>query len=347
LRVIETSFKEYSGPRNGLGFVTEQHTFSPVSGFENVCWCLPVTQAFGNEMRKTLVSPRFDIWCLRVNGHNTPGPGFVAFELFLVTHPLGVHELEYEAILSLPQFDLTSSAINGRFRVGKCKFANFLRDTQQPILLNVDRVRKLSFLKVELQLRVLRQFDKKGKEIECPPSSTSTAAVTHTDNGDVNNDGEEKECRNEEMETRLLELKHAVDFLKNEAEELRNENTFLRNKLSELETKQTQVEDSAAVNVLHMLQQQAQEAEAVPIDLQHLSAANPSDEEQVRAWFEQQLKLPQYCKVFVDDGWDQMETLQYVTEEHLQDMNITKPGHRNKIMRYVEVLKNKTEEHVK
>ena len=43
-------------------------------------------------------------------------------------------------------------------------------------------------------------------------------------------------------------------------------------------------------------------------------------------------KMPEYLDVFVDNGWDDMLSLQHLTDEALVEMGIKKKGHRVKIL---------------
>ena len=67
------------------------------------------------------------------------------------------------------------------------------------------------------------------------------------------------------------------------------------------------------------------------------------DFQQLELWFKEQLRLPQYQDVFIDHGWDDLEIIKNnLTEQHLQEMKITKTGHRVKIMHHTNALKNST-----
>ena len=64
---------------------------------------------------------------------------------------------------------------------------------------------------------------------------------------------------------------------------------------------------------------------------------NPA--ERVCSWLTTTVCLPQYCSVFIENGFDAMEILRLVTVDDLIRMNITKVGHQRNIMDEVDKLK--------
>ena len=58
-----------------------------------------------------------------------------------------------------------------------------------------------------------------------------------------------------------------------------------------------------------------------------------SEEEKVRAWMEETVKLGQYAQVLIDNGFDEMESLMDITMEELEEMGVDKMGHRKKIFK--------------
>merc|ERR1712176_1672491 len=64
-----------------------------------------------------------------------------------------------------------------------------------------------------------------------------------------------------------------------------------------------------------------------------------SEEEKLRKWMEDEVKLPQYLDLLKEDGFDDPESVQELTEDDLKAMSITKTGHRRKIMKNVARLK--------
>ena len=61
----------------------------------------------------------------------------------------------------------------------------------------------------------------------------------------------------------------------------------------------------------------------------HLFLQNPSDV--VSDWLAS-IDLSQYASTFLTNGWDSMAFLGEVNERHLQDMGITNPLHRHKLL---------------
>ena len=63
-------------------------------------------------------------------------------------------------------------------------------------------------------------------------------------------------------------------------------------------------------------------------------------EHSFKDWLSNTVKLPQYVDNFVEDGFDDMETItETMDEEDLRKMGVIKPGHRKKIMLFVKRLK--------
>ena len=65
-----------------------------------------------------------------------------------------------------------------------------------------------------------------------------------------------------------------------------------------------------------------------------LLEATASEESQVKEWLTNEVKLPQYFEALKDDGFDDMESVQDVTEDDLKAIGIDKTGHRRKILKY-------------
>ena len=60
------------------------------------------------------------------------------------------------------------------------------------------------------------------------------------------------------------------------------------------------------------------------------------EENEVKAWLRNDLKLPQYIDNFMDEGWDNIDTIVHELEENdLVEMGINKKGHRKKIMLWI------------
>ena len=60
-----------------------------------------------------------------------------------------------------------------------------------------------------------------------------------------------------------------------------------------------------------------------------------SEIEKMKMWTASEVKLPQYFQVLKDNGFEDMESVQYLTENDLKMMQIHKMGHRRKLMRYI------------
>ena len=57
-----------------------------------------------------------------------------------------------------------------------------------------------------------------------------------------------------------------------------------------------------------------------------------SEKEVLRIWLRDKCKLEQYYDIFIENGWDDMDSLNYMKEEDLRQMNINKMGHIRKLL---------------
>ena len=65
---------------------------------------------------------------------------------------------------------------------------------------------------------------------------------------------------------------------------------------------------------------------------------NVADEERVRMWLHNTVKLPQYYQLFIDQGFDDLETISDLTVDDLRSMGIDKLGHQKKLIKHVKKL---------
>merc|ERR1712129_15611 len=57
-------------------------------------------------------------------------------------------------------------------------------------------------------------------------------------------------------------------------------------------------------------------------------------------WLTNEVKLPQYIDVLLDDGYDSMESIDSISFEDLQIIGVKKHGHKRTIMKYIQLLRN-------
>ena len=65
-----------------------------------------------------------------------------------------------------------------------------------------------------------------------------------------------------------------------------------------------------------------------------------SEDDKVKLWLKEDVKLPQYIDILIKNGYDDMECIQHITLDEMQQIGIDKMGHRHKILRYAQKLKN-------
>lgn len=63
------------------------------------------------------------------------------------------------------------------------------------------------------------------------------------------------------------------------------------------------------------------------------------EQNDVRRWFENMLELAQYMDCFENDGYDDFQAIVEIKDQDLKDMNIEKKGHRIKILKSIERIK--------
>ena len=64
------------------------------------------------------------------------------------------------------------------------------------------------------------------------------------------------------------------------------------------------------------------------------------DDESIRRWMEETVKLPQYADVLLNDGYDDFEMVADLTTEYLIQIGVDKSGHRKKILKHAKQLKH-------
>ena len=57
-----------------------------------------------------------------------------------------------------------------------------------------------------------------------------------------------------------------------------------------------------------------------------------TDKERVQKWLEERVKLPQYYELFINQGFEDLDSIRDITKEDLNQMGIDKIGHQRKIL---------------
>ena len=65
---------------------------------------------------------------------------------------------------------------------------------------------------------------------------------------------------------------------------------------------------------------------------------NDESRQEVQQWLTDKVKLPQYFQVFVQQGFDELESIKDVTKDDLVAMGIDKVGHQRKILKQTELI---------
>ena len=73
--------------------------------------------------------------------------------------------------------------------------------------------------------------------------------------------------------------------------------------------------------------------------LQERQGIQKKEESKLKKWMENEVKLPQYVDLLMENGFEDMESMRDITMEHLREIGIDKIGHRLKLMKSVAKLK--------
>ena len=154
--------------------------------------------------------------------------------------------------------------------------------------------------------------------------------------------------RNNKQSMALQE--QAAKAMQSKLEQMQQRMTSIDSKLKEVQKRtdgkirrHSESNQSQSVEILAMMNQLKEEVAALR------EAQNQGDEElkeeteemKLKKWMEDEVKLPQYFELLKEDGFDDLESVQDVTEDDLKAMGIDKTGHRRKIMKFVTKLKAK------
>ena len=124
---------------------------------------------------------------------------------------------------------------------------------------------------------------------------------------------------NDQMEKRLLSMQNDIHSLKSSMASMQSQTS----------------EILKAINLL-MLRE-----DRMTLNETHCNLEN--NESELREWIENKVKLPQYLELLIENGFEDLESLQDITMEHLREIRIDKIGHRIKLMKAVAALKGMDE----
>ena len=106
--------------------------------------------------------------------------------------------------------------------------------------------------------------------------------------------------------------------------------------------------ESQSARLFTMISKLAQDMAAVNQMLRKLDTDRVIDEQssnedtermKFKKWMENEVKLPQYFELLIENGFEDMESMKDITMEHLREMGIDKMGHRIKLMKSIAALK--------
>ena len=98
---------------------------------------------------------------------------------------------------------------------------------------------------------------------------------------------------------------------------------------------------SQAVEILAMMNQLKEEVAALKEANNHRNneeLKEETEEMKLKKWMDDVVKLPQYFELLKEDGFDDLESVQDLTDNDLKAMGVTKTGHRRMLLRNVAKL---------
>ena len=72
---------------------------------------------------------------------------------------------------------------------------------------------------------------------------------------------------------------------------------------------------------------------------QGIQCSQENEASELQKWMENEVKLPQYFELLIENGFEDMESMRDITMEHLREMGMDKIGHRLKLMKSVATLR--------
>eukprot|EP01083_Nonionella_stella_P064127 166875_1 len=316
---IKSQFKS----SEGAGCVLHDHRLYPIRRFAHISWRIPSSNALDNVSKgKVFQSRRFDIWSLsiRMNEDN-----LILLELNLVMMPCNTEKIEIEYTLSCPSFDIewqeTTTFVRKKGKHREWK----------EVMLFAQQLETLKEIEFVATIEILKQYNKHGQilrsnfndETQCVQLPSEKEEKEDPMDGAIKEDKKGKETL-EDVKNRMMETQNRV---------IEFEKMIDRIRLNQTESKQLRKFETFEVQMQENKSNSKTEEDQLLMD-----------EKILKLWFGN-MRLPQYFEAFMEDGWDDIETIKNgLQKEHLQQMNINKQGHIVKILQHIDILKRETDE---
>eukprot|EP01083_Nonionella_stella_P070228 187804_1 len=142
--------------------------------------------------------------------------------------------------------------------------------------------------------------------------NSTITALCYQINNQINN---QIKIMSSKMETARKENMDRIDDLEEDLCQMKKENDLLRKKQK--------------INKILKPKSHTQEM---------LSNQRENDIDKVRQWLTDKVKLAQYLDLFVNNGYDDLESMQDITFSELEQIGINKMGHRKKLAKYAAKL---------
>eukprot|EP01084_Bolivina_argentea_P262209 443362_1 len=132
------------------------------------------------------------------------------------------------------------------------------------------------------------------------------------------------------IENRLEIQDEILDALRNEVLEIKNE---IANLLIESEDKQNKYLKNEILRIEKHVNKLINGNYKININNNNKNNNILSEQEKVEKWFNEIIKLPQYSKIFIEQGFDSLDSIIDITKDDLIGMGIEKIGHQRKIIK--------------
>ena len=64
---------------------------------------------------------------------------------------------------------------------------------------------------------------------------------------------------------------------------------------------------------------------------------NNDEQQRLYEWLDDKVKLPQYYHTFINNGFDDLQSIMDINDDELKQIGIFKMGHRKKIIKCIEI----------
>eukprot|EP01083_Nonionella_stella_P050612 134585_1 len=266
-----------------------------------------------------------DMWCLRLypNGNMNGKEGRLRVVLHLCAFPPNVSQMIVECNIYCHEANIRQTLtsdfdVEGRSNCtwddDVISFADFSKHNTWTVLVDIN---------------VLNQLDADGEKVtmtedECKEPQNDTHDITVKQQLEIHGSAIQT------LSTTMEQVKNTLDLLSKTVETLSEQ----IQKLNVEESKEEHIDLKHVMTEISNIK-----AQMAIANTQHMQKNNRGHE-QVRDWLQNDVHLEQYYTLFIDNGFEDLESIKTIDMEILKMMKIEKIGHKMKILRCVAKLNN-------